>query len=221
MPAALTTTQSRILEALQRRMERNDPGPTYRDLCAEFGWASTATARDHLKALAKKGEIQLSGGRARLTRLRKVPTMAARVPVIGQIVAGFPIHAEESREQQIPVPADWVGSGTYFALRVTGEGMNGAGIYTGDLVVVRQQPFAKDGDIVVATVDGETTLKRWKQWRGRARLLAENPRYRPLELGKKDTIIQGVVVRLLRLYRPGGVTPTLRGREQQLVLGEN
>jgi repressor LexA len=210
MPAALTTTQSRILEALQRRIDRNDPGPTYRDLCAEFGWASTATARDHLKALAKKGEIQLAGGRARLIRLRKVPAMAARVPVIGQIVAGVPIHAEESREQQIPVPADWVGpGGTYFAVRVTGDSMNGAGIYNGDLVVVRQQPFAKDSDIVVATVNGETTLKRLEQRRRRARLLAENPGYRPLELGKKDTVIQGVVVGLLRLYGPGGATRTL------------
>lgn len=197
----LTLIQARILAAIRRRADRGEPVPTYRDLCAEFGWSSTGTARDHLQALARKGYLELSGGRAhRQIRLREEPLAVIRVPVVGRVVAGSPITAEENVEGRIPVPAEWAGRGAHFALRVTGDSMKDAGILDGDHVIVRQQASAEDGDIVVATLEGETTLKRLRR-RGRlVSLVAENPCYRPIEVRTDAAVIHGVVVGLLRGY---------------------
>lgn len=195
----LTEVQEQVLEALRRRADQGEPGPTYRELCAEFGWASTGTARDHLSALARKGYIERPGGHRQL-RLREERVPVTRVPLLGLVVAGAPVISEENIEQRIPVPSDWTARGTYFALRVAGDSMRDAGILEGDQVVVRQQATAGDGEIVVATLDGETTLKRLRLRGGSARLIAENPRYQPIEIRTESAVIQGVVVGLLRGY---------------------
>jgi repressor LexA len=193
----LTPIQREVLESLRRHADLGDAPPTYRDLCQEFGWSSTGTARDHLRALARKGCLELSGGRARLLRLSNVAPVV-RVPLLGHIVAGLPVPAEELVEGQVPVPAEWVGSGSAFALRVHGQSMVGAGIQDGDVVVVRKQSTAKDGDVVAATVDGETTLKRLYRRSGRVRLVAENPSYPDLEVRSEDLVVHGIAVGLLR-----------------------
>lgn len=195
----LTAIQAQVLHSLRQRFDQGESAPTYRDLCAEFGWASTATARDHLRALARKGYIRLSSGH-RQVRLLEDRRAVAHVPLVGRVTAGVPVASEENITQRIPVPAEWTARGAHFALRVAGDSMRDAGIFDGDHVVVRQQSTANDGDIVVATLDGETTLKRLHLRRGHARLVAENPQYGPIEVQTESAGIQGVVVGLLRAY---------------------
>ncbi len=198
---SLTQVQADVLAAIRGRLDRGEPPPTYRDLCAEFGWGSTGTVRDHLRALARKGYLELSGGRAhRQIRLLDESPAASRVPLVGRVVAGVPLAAEENVESRIPVPEEWIGRGRHFALRVNGDSMMNAGILDGDCVVVRQQATAEDGDIVVATLDGETTLKRLRRSGRRVSLAAENPRYRPIEVQSENAVVQGVVVGLMRGY---------------------
>jgi repressor LexA len=203
--APLTPIQAKVLDAVRRRADRGQPPPTYRELCAEFGWGSTGTARDHLQALARKGYLELSGGH-RSVRLREERPALTRVPLVGRVVAGVPVTSEEHAEAMIAVPAQWTARGSYFALRVSGDSMRDAGILDGDEAVVRRQATAKDDDIVVATLDGETTLKRLQLRGSRARLVAENPRYRPIDIRTESAIIHGVVVGLMRAYRPATAT---------------
>ncbi len=197
----LTKPQAQVLDAVRALLDRGEPGPTYRELCAEFGWASTGTARDHLRVLARKGYIDLPGGRARHVRIREARAGVAHLPLVGQVVAGAPVVAEESIERMVPVPAEWADHGVHFALRVSGDSMRDAGIIEGDVVVVRKQETASDGEIVVATVDGETTLKRFRRRGDRVVLEAENPRYRSIKIRQDSAVIQGIVVGLLRTYR--------------------
>jgi repressor LexA len=196
----LTTIQQRVLEALRRRADHGDPAPTYRELCAEFGWASTGTARDHLRALVRKGYVQLTG-RHRQLRLREERPAITRVPLLGRVVAGAPVVSEENIEKLIPVPAAWTRQGTFFALHVTGDSMRNAGILEGDQVVVRQRSVAADGDIVVATIEGETTIKRLSLKGNGMTLVPENPQHRSIEVRAEGAIIQGVIVGLMRKYR--------------------
>lgn len=137
------------------------------------------------------------GGRVRLCGAAPIRT----VPVIGRVAAGVPRLAHEDIEGFLPVPAAWTPSGRFFALRVTGDSMTGAGILDGDHVIVRCQVVAKSGEIVVVTIDGETTLKRLLLQRGQALLLPENPAYETIEIKTESTLIHGVVVGLLRPFR--------------------
>jgi repressor LexA len=197
--AHLTEKQTSLLDYLRQRADQGEP-PTYRELCVHFGWASTATARDHLRALSRKGHLELAGRKARRIRLVANGAPVARIPLIGEVVAGIPIAAEESVDGQLPIPAEWARRGSHFALRVHGDSMKDAGILPGDQVVVRAQSRAEDDDIVVATVDGETTLKRLSKRGRRTLLMAENSAYRAIAVKPDATVIHGVVVGLLRSY---------------------
>lgn len=210
----LTPIQREVLESLRRHADLGAAPPTYRDLCREFGWASTGTARDHLRALARKGYIELSGGLARLVRLSEM-TPVARVPLLGHVVAGVPVQAEEFVEGRVPVPAGWIQQGSAFALRVHGDSMMGAGILDGDTVIIRKQSTAKDGDVVAATVAGETTLKRLRRVAGHTWLAAENPAHLDIEIGDGELLIHGVAVGLLR--RLDGDTHTGTSRRTQQI----
>jgi repressor LexA len=198
----LTKPQRGVLEALRRRADQSEPVPTYRELCAEFGWASTGTVRDHLRALVRKGHVKLTGKHRQIRLLDQRPA-AASVPLVGRVVAGLPAISDENIEQWIPVPAEWARRSTLFALRVTGDSMRDAGILEGDRIVVRHQPVAGDRDVVVATVEGETTVKRLRLRKGRVMLVPENSRYRPIEVRSVRAVIHGVVVGVLRAYGNG------------------
>lgn len=201
MGKELTNIQARVLAYLQQFAISGEPMPTLREVCKTFGWASTGTARDHLRALATKGKITLSGGRARQIRMTGTCSGIAPVPIIGSVVAGIPIESEESIERFIPVPSEWTSLGTHFVLRVVGDSMVRAGIFDGDYVVVRSQVEAENGDIVVTTINGETTLKRLRKSEKALTLIAENKKYRPIRVQTESSIVQGVVVGLLRSYR--------------------
>lgn len=192
------------MRGLRLRLQRGEPGPTYRDLCSELGYKSTGTVRDHLKVLARKGFVELAKGRARLTRLKGAEYRPPSVPVVGRVAAGVPVSTEEVSDSLISVPTDWVGSRVDFALEVSGESMQGADIINGDLVLVRKQPTADDGQVVVVTLDGETTLKTLRKKGGQVSLMAENPRYRAIGIHTESAMVQGVVVAVVRRF-PGGL----------------
>ena len=206
----LTEVQARVLDAVQGRVQTGEPPPSYRDLCAEFGWSSTGTARDHLKALEHKGYVDLPRSRGGRVRLRHSLPRTARAPIVGRITAGRPVLAEEYDDGLLPFPAEWCGSGGCFALRVAGDSMEGAGILEGDHVIVRQQRTADSGEIVAATLNGETTLKRLVVEGNRTFLVAENARYQPIEVTTDSAMIHGVVIGLLRAYPTSGRAPRIR-----------
>ena len=202
MQEPLTEKQAAVLEFLRRRADRGEPPPTNQEICDEFKWSSTRAARDHLRRLERKGYVELSGRGHRRVRVRDEPTPVARVPLVGRIVAGVPVESVQDVEGRVPVPAEWLGDGTYFAVRVTGDSMNDAGILEGDLVVARKQPTAEDGDVVLAILDNGSTLKRLRRQGKSAILVAENRRYRSIPVRTESAEIQGIVVGLMRAFRP-------------------
>ncbi len=205
----LTPGQTRVLEAFRRRAHQGRPPPTYRDLCAEFGWSSTGTARDHIKARVQKGVLRPAAGRARGACLREPSGMeSVTLPVVGGIVAGHPVPAEEHVERRVPVPHFLAPREGAFLLRVRGDSMQGASILDGDLVVVVPNPDPTPGFVVAVTIAGETTLKRLESVDQRFRLVAENPAYEPIEVDTEDVVVHGVVTGLLRtLGRGKGMRP--------------
>ena len=196
----LTIVQANILSAVRQRVGRGQPPPSYRELCAEFGWRSTGTARDHLKALERKGYVQLPGHRGGRVTLRNESAATGVSPIVGRIVAGVPVGAEAMEEGHITYPIEWSGGASCFALQVYGDSMVNAGILEGDHVVVRPQKTARSGEIVAATVDGETTLKRLVKEGSTVLLVSENPYYEPITVKAESAMIHGIVVGLLRAY---------------------
>lgn len=211
MAAELSRMQARVLAAIRRRAESGEPPPSYRDLCAEFRWASTGTVRDHLKALARKGCIELSHHRHRRIRIREGIATSAGVPLLGRIVAGVPALAEQNIERHLAVPAEWTRSGVHFSLRVTGDSMIGAGILPDDCVVVRQQRVAGPGEVAVVTLSGETTLKRVERRGDRFVLVPQNPKYSEIPVETEAAQIQGVVIGLIREYLSKRIQPLATG----------
>jgi repressor LexA len=199
----LTEKQAAVLEFIRRRADCGEPPPTNREICDEFGWRSTRSARDHLRALKQKSFVQMSSKRShRRVRLVDEPVAVAGVPIVGRVAAGLPVETGANFEGRVPVPAEWVDKGQYFAVRVDGDSMKDAGILEGDLGVARKQMVGNDGDIVLATLGGETTLKRLRRHRRGVSLVAANRRYRPIHVRSESAVIQGVIVGLLRAYRP-------------------
>jgi len=194
----LTSTQQKVLQYVRQRIESGEPAPTYRELCFEFGWRSTGTARDHLKALVRKGYLELSGGRARAVCLKERGREVSQIPLVGRVVAGTPVYSEESLDAFIPLPADWIHGRSCFAVRVYGDSMQDAGILDGDYAIAAAGQPPMDDDIVIATLNGETTLKRLQKRESRWFLVAANKNYSPIQIQADSTIIQGVMVALLR-----------------------
>lgn len=202
MQEPLTEKQAAVLDFLRRRADRGEPPPTNQEICDEFRWSSTRAARDHLRRLERKGYLELSGRGHRRVRLRDAPMSIARVPIVGRIVAGVPVESLENFEGWAPVPAEWIGGGAHFAVRVKGDSMKDAGILEGDLVVAHKQPTGDDGDIVVAILDGDSTLKRLRRRGKSTTLVAENRRYRSIPVRTESAEIQGVLVGLMRAFKP-------------------
>lgn len=195
----LTGLQRQILGIFRERCQAGLAPPTYRELCREFGWRSTGTARDHLKALIRKGVLDPGSGRARGTHIRNERLVGAvTLPLVGRIVAGQPVVSYEVVDEEIAVPSFLAPTGDGFLLRVSGDSMEGAGILDGDIVVVHETGEPRPGEIVAATISGETTLKRLER-HGQAWILApENPMYKAIEINTENIKIHGVVIAVLR-----------------------
>ena len=181
-----------IMEYVNEFIQENGYSPSVREIGAAVGLRSTASVSYHLQALQDKGLLQSPGAKG---RKRAIVTGArpGQIPVVGVVTAGMPILAVENQEGTIP----W-NDPNCFALRVRGDSMVGAGIFSGDKVVVRPQQNADDGQIVVARIDDEATVKRLSRRNGQIWLLPENEKYDPID-GTNAEII-GIVKAVVREY---------------------
>ena len=189
--ARTTDKQEKILEFLNQHIEEKGFPPTVREICAAVGLKSTATVSYHLSELKKQGRIQGDSSKRRAISLPE-SQRGGKIPVLGVVTAGLPILAHENIEGYLP----WDGESNCFALRVRGDSMINAGILDGDKVVVRPQPDASNGEIVIALIEDEATCKRFHRGPDGVWLLPENPAYDPIDgshcqiLGKVKAVIR-------------------------------
>ena len=182
-----------ILEYVNRFIQENGYSPSVREIGAAVGLRSTASVSYHLQALQDKGLLQAPGAKGR-KRAIVTSVRPGQIPVVGVVTAGLPILAVENQEGTVC----WDGDPSCFALRVRGDSMINAAILSGDLVVVRPQPTADDGQIVVARIGDEATVKRLRRRAGQIWLMPENDAYEPID-GTEAEII-GLVKAVIREY---------------------
>lgn len=201
----LTGQQSKILDYIKAQVEKKGYPPSVREICLAVGLKSTSTVHSHLTKLEEKGYIKRDQTKPRAIELLQdenailpTDTRTAYVPIVGKVTAGEPILAHENIEDNFPVPADFVDDGDYFMLKVSGDSMIEAGIFDRDYVMVRQQPNAKNGDIVVALLDDSATVKTFYKESGHFRLQPENPALNPIIVNEVDIlgIVKGVFRRM-------------------------
>jgi repressor LexA len=199
----LTRRQKEILDFLTRHLERKGYAPTIEEIGEHFGLSSLATVHKHLTNLQEKGVIRRAWNRSRALELvpTEVKVQAVELPLLGRVAAGTPIEAVQSSET-IFVPEDMVGRGDTYVLQVKGDSMIEEQIRDGDYVIVEDRKTAKDGEMVIALLDGENvTLKKlYRERGGRVRLQPANSRLKPLFVDQGDLRIQGVVIGVLRKY---------------------
>ncbi len=199
--AGLTERQKQILRYIENLIVEKGHSPTIREIGEQFGISSTNGVRAHLAALVKKGYLKKSDYISRgLELTRKLISGISRVPLVGSVPAGRPIDAVENIEGEIALDLSFAPRGDSFSLTVSGDSMIAAGIHNRDVVVVRKQSVAHRGDIVVAVINGEATVKRYFPEGRRVRLQPENPEFDPILVDRKsgDFRIAGKVVGLLR-----------------------
>src|SRR5574338_1301290 len=196
MPDALTPRQQKILDFIRETQERTERPPTRAEICGAFGFRSPNAAEAHLRALAAKGAIALEEGRARGIRL----LAEAGLPLVGRVAAGSPILAAEHVEARYRIDPALFSPRPDYLLRVRGLSMRDAGILDGDLVAVHRTGEARNGQLVVARVGDEVTVKRLERQGNRVHLLPANPDFAPIELDARaeGPAIEGVVVGLIR-----------------------
>jgi len=170
--------------------------PSVREICQDLSISSTSTVHSDLHSMVENGLIEMDNGRNRTIRL--VGSSMVQVPLLGTVTAGVPILAFENIEQYIPVGLTQARGRDYFALRVKGDSMTGAAILDRDIVVVEKTPVAENGQIVVAMIEEEATVKRFYRDNGHDRLQPENDAYEPII--SKDITVLGKVVSVIRMY---------------------
>ena len=193
--AELSKSQQKILDFIRNSIQEGI-SPSVREICAATDLKSTATVHSHLKALEEKGLIVRNQGSNRSIRLTNDNT--AFVPVLGKVTAGIPILAIEDVECYIPISENVRRGRELFALRVVGESMINAGILDNDIVVVHKTPSAENGQIVVAMIDNEATVKRFYNENGYVRLQPENDTFQPIITD--ECSILGRVISVVRYY---------------------
>ena len=193
----LTARQTEVLDLVRSHIAETGYPPTRADIARELGFRSANAAEEHLKALARKGALEIVPGTSRGIRL---PDDQA-LPVVGRVAAGSPILAQEHIEETCSVPPNLFRPAADFLLRVEGDSMIDAGILDGDLLAVHKTPDAANGAIVVARVDDDVTVKRLRRKsRTRVVLEAENEAYDPIEvdLRSQELVIEGLSVGVIR-----------------------
>ncbi len=191
----LNEKQQKVLEFLRERAGDGVP-PSVREICAAAGIRSTSTVHAYLKVLEEGGYISRQSGLNRAIRLPG--ETVARVPLLGHVTAGLPILAVEEVEDYVPYSGGRYDPRELFALRVYGTSMINAGIMNGDVVIVHRTPAAENGDIVVALIGDEATVKRFFAENGHIRLQPENDEYEPIIV--KECTVLGRVISLVRYF---------------------
>ena len=191
--------QTAILEFIRSEIEQKGYPPYVREICSAVGLKSTSSVHAHLTQLEKKGLLRRDPTKPRAMEVLDGPVSRGRsVPLVGRVTAGLPILATENIEDYLVLPQSLQGRGDLFALRVQGESMIEAGIEDGDIVVLRRQETAENGEIVVAMIDDEATLKRIYYEDGHVRLQPENAAMEPIYAD--EVVILGRLLALFRQY---------------------
>ena len=198
----LTQKQQEVLDFIQAYFTKQGMAPSVREIAGELGKSAQAI-QQHIESLRAKGYLQHQPSKSRTN----VPVQGQayshermnEVPIVGRVQAGLPVLAEENIEGTIPLPREWARDDKVFLLRVQGDSMKDAHILSGDLALVRQQPVAENGEIVVARVHQlDATLKRFYRRANRVVLKAENPKYDPIEARGDEVEVIG---KLIGIYR--------------------
>jgi repressor LexA len=196
----LTTRQAEVLGFIKSYIEEIGYPPTRADIARELGFKSANASEEHLKALARKGVIEMIPGTSRGIKLPEIENEG--LPIIGRVAAGNPILAEEHIEDYCELPASFFSPNADYLLQVCGDSMIECGIMDGDLLAVHRTHHVNNGDIVVARIEDEVTVKRFKRSRSKHQvtLLPENKDYSPIEvdLRHQDFEIEGLGVGIIR-----------------------
>ncbi|MFW5694515.1 MAG: transcriptional repressor LexA [Alkalispirochaeta sp.] len=198
----LTHRQEEVLDFIREFISGNKYPPTIREISDHFT-ISVKGAYDHVKALEKKERLRCDTNRSRAIEVlgdsvRDEEQPVAEIPLLGTVAAGRPLLAEENHDGFVPVPKAILGNKRYFAVRVSGDSMIGAGIMDGDTAIIAHQAVADNGEIVVAMVDEAVTLKRFYKERNRVQLKSENPAFPPIYT--RDVRILGTLAHIVRSY---------------------
>jgi len=200
--AKLTDRQAEVLQFIKQEVKGKGMAPTRADIAEHFGFKSKNAATDHIKALQRKGYIKVYNDMSRgiqVTKGRKKSEQEEDLlPIVGSVAAGTPIEAIENIEDHVEVSPGLFKQKPTYLLRVRGDSMKDVGILDGDLIAVRKTNTAENGQIVVARIDDEVTVKRLKIKKTSAALLPENKAYKPILVAANDLIIEGVFVGLIR-----------------------
>jgi repressor LexA len=200
--ATLTKRQKEILDYIEESIAGNGYAPTLEEIGERFELRSMATVHKHLSNLEEKGLIRRKWNHSRAIEVpdRRPKAASVTVPLLGRVAAGRPIEAIEGNDT-IDVPQNLIGKRDTYALRVTGDSMMEEGILDGDVILVEDRPDPRNGDCVVATVEGEATVKRfYREKNGSVRLQPSNSAYKPIVVSGGDLKIRGAVVGLVRRY---------------------
>lgn len=207
MSKKLTDRQKEILNFIENFVEFNGYPPTYREIGKNFDISSTFGVKRHIDALIKKGFLLSESNSSRTLSLVNSPNQEKElqnvsIPLIGRVAAGYPILAEENIEGTISVDLSLIkGADVKFGLKVQGDSMINAGIFEGDVVFVSDKPNVKNGDIIIAQLEDEATLKRYERKNNEINLIPENEKYSVIRLNNpKDFSIIGKVVGVFRTY---------------------
>jgi repressor LexA len=207
MAEILSEKRQLILDYIAECLRERGYPPSVREIGEAVGLASSATVHTHLAVLQREGYLQRDPTKPRAIQVRYDPSskvaMASgpvrHVPLIGEVAAGTGVLAQENVEELLPMPEQFTGTGSTFMLRVRGDSMIEAGIFDGDFVIVRQQPDAENGDVVVAGIpDDEATVKTFSRKKGAIVLTPANARLSPMTFDPSDVTIYGKVVTVLR-----------------------
>ena len=201
----LTEKQQAILDFINDYVKENGFPPSVREIGRHFG-VYPATVQDHITALERKGYLQKKRFQSRTlsvpasSRRRADPDVPGMIPIVGRVAAGLPLLAQENIEDMIQLPKEWAPSGA-FLLKVQGNSMEGAHILDGDYVLVHPQKTAANGEIVVALIGDEATVKRFHRTERGVTLKAENPKYEPIEIERSEATAFSIVGKVMGVLR--------------------
>ena len=194
----LTQRQQQVLDVVRQHIDQTGYPPTRADIARELGFKSANAAEEHLKALARKGAIEIIAGASRGIRLPD----SAGIPIVGRVAAGNPVLAQENIEDYCDLPPSFFKPSADYFLKVQGDSMINVGIFDGDLLAVHSTPVANNGDIVVARIEDEVTVKRLHKTGQKhlLELLPENADYQPIKVDLREQAftIEGLSVGVLR-----------------------
>ncbi len=204
MTIGLTSRQSEILDFIRDVVKRTGMPPTRAEISTQFGFRSPNAAEEHLRALARKGAIEIASGTARGIHLAEQISGAMQsimaLPLIGRVAAGSPILAEQNVERNLPVDPEMFRPKADYLLKVKGLSMKDIGILDGDLLAVHGQKEARNGQVVVARLENDVTVKRFFKKGHMVQLVAENPDFEPIEVDLREDPfeIEGLAVGVIR-----------------------